>query len=151
MKRCTDMSRFPAFMYGWQESQLRVLRDKLGSEDQQDGVVNKVACLEICYVMFNPRTLDSFCRDIKDLFSDDKSPITLCTVHRAKGLENPRVFIIHPDKLPLRRKNQTPDQISQEMNLKYVAITRAQEELYFVQPGVEDQQQALFSGTISGT
>lgn len=151
MKRCTDLERLPAFMYGWQESQLRVLRDKLGSEDQQQAVADKVACLEICYAMFNPQTIDGFCDDIKSLFSDDKSPITLCTVHRAKGLENPRVFIIRPDKLPLRRKNQTPDQISQEMNLKYVAITRAQEELYFVQPGTEDQQQALFSGTISGT
>lgn len=151
MKRCTDLERFPAFMYGWQESQLRVLRDKLGSEDQQQAVADKVACLEICYAMFNPQTIDGFCDDIKSLFSDDKSPITLCTVHRAKGLENPRVFIIRPDKLPLTRKNQTADQANQEMNLKYVAITRAQEELYFVQPGTEDQQQALFSGTISGT
>jgi ATP-dependent exoDNAse (exonuclease V) beta subunit len=38
------------------------------------------------------------------------------------------------------------------MNLKYVAITRAKEELYFVEPdSSEDKQQALYSGTVSGT
>lgn len=134
MKRETDMSKFPNLMYRWQENQLGMLREKLGSEDQQESVNDRVAVLEICYAMFSPNSPNGFVEDIKSLFNDDQSPITLCTVHRAKGLENDRVFIIRPDKLPLVRKNQTQAQINQEMNLKYVAITRAKNELYFVTP-----------------
>lgn len=134
MKRQMDMSQFPKLMYAWQENQLGMLREKLGSEDQQESVNDRVAVLEICYAMFSPNSPNGFVEDIKSLFNDDQSPITLCTVHRAKGLENDRVFIIRPDKLPLVRKNQTQAQFDQEMNLKYVAITRAKNELYYVTP-----------------
>lgn len=134
MKREMDMSKFPGLMYKWQENQLGMLREKLGSEDQQESVNDRVAVLEICYAMFSPNSPNGFVEDIKSLFNDDQSPITLCTVHRAKGLENDRVFIIRPDKLPLVRKNQTQAQFDQEMNLRYVAITRAKNELYFVTP-----------------
>ena len=143
MKRNTDMSAFCRLMYDWQEKQIAVLLNKLGSEDQQQSVNDKVDCLAICYAMFSPHSVEGFCADIKNLFSDDQSPITLCTVHRAKGLENPRVFIIKPEKLPLVRKNQTNAQFIQEMNLRYVAITRAQEELYFVESAPEDNQMML--------
>lgn len=146
MKRNTDMSAFCRLMYDWQENQIRVLLDKLGSEGQQQSINDKVDCLAICYTMFNPHSIEGFCADIKNLFSDDQSPITLCTVHRAKGLENPRVFIIKPEKLPLVRKNQTGAQFIQEMNLRYVAVTRAQEELYFVESAPEDNQMMLNPG-----
>jgi len=146
MKRNTDMGAFCRLMYDWQENQIRVLLDKLGSEDQQQSINDKVDCLAICYAMFKPHSIEGFCADIKNLFSDDQSPITLCTVHRAKGLENPRVFIIKPEKLPLVRKNQTGAQMEQELNLKYVAVTRAQEELYFVESVAEDNQIMLNPG-----
>lgn len=132
MKRENDMGQFPALLHQWEERQVSVLRSKLGTEDMIQNVYDKVEVLEICYAMFAPHSVGGFIYDIQNLFSDDQSPITLCTIHRAKGLENPRVFIIRPDKLPLSYKNQTPMQAGQEMNLKYVAITRAKEELYFV-------------------
>lgn len=132
MKRSDSMSEFPRRMYDWQEAQLNMLRDKLGSEDKQQAVNDKCDCLSICYTMFKPHSIEGFCADISNLFSDSESPVTLCTVHRAKGLENPRVFIIKPEKLPLVRKGQTPSQIQQEWNLRYVAVTRAMDELYFV-------------------
>lgn len=140
MRRENDMSQFPTKLYAWEEYQLDLLRQKFGSEDQQESVKDRVAALEICYTTLNPFGVESFMAGIKDLFSDDASPVTLSTVHRAKGLENPRVFIIRPDKLPLTRKGMTPAQMVQEDNLKYVAVTRAKEELYFVTPGVEDKQ-----------
>lgn len=142
MKRNTDISQFPGLMYDWLGAQLSVLRSKLGTEDQQQSLQDRVDCLEICYAMFRPTSVEQFQYKIKELFSDDQSPITLCTIHRAKGLENPRVFIIRPDKLPLVRKGQTADQVTQELNLKYVAVTRAQEELYFVMPDPKDDAES---------
>ncbi len=55
--------------------------------------------------------------------------IILSTVHKAKGLEANRVFIIMPQDLPLR--TSLPWQYQQEMNLKYIAITRAKRELVY--------------------
>lgn len=49
--------------------------------------------------------------------------IFLSTVHRAKGLEAPRVYILNPDEFEF---------FHQEKNVTYVALTRAEEELVFL-------------------
>ena len=66
---------------------------------------------------------------IKTIFTDEIQGIVLSTVHKIKGLEANRVFIIRPDLLPMQ--NVKPWQYIQEMNLYYVAITRAKLELIF--------------------
>jgi len=66
---------------------------------------------------------------IKSIFTDEIQGIVLSTVHKIKGLEADRVFIIRPDLLPM--KNVKSWQYVQEMNLYYVAITRAKLELIF--------------------
>jgi len=53
----------------------------------------------------------------------------LSTVHKAKGLEANRVFIIRPDLMPL--PNSRGWQAAQEKNLHYVAVTRAKYELVY--------------------
>jgi len=69
---------------------------------------------------------------IDSLFSDETSPITLSTCHRAKGLEGDRIFIISPNDLPMVWRNQQGWQLEQEHNLLYVALTRSKSELYVV-------------------
>ena len=69
---------------------------------------------------------------IDSLFSDEISPITLSTCHRAKGLEGDRIFIISPHDLPMVWRNQQDWQLEQENNLLYVALTRSKSELYVV-------------------
>lgn len=69
---------------------------------------------------------------IDTLFSDENSPITLCVIHRAKGLEGERIFIHKPDDMPMRWKNQLAWQLTQEENLLYVALTRSKSELFIV-------------------
>ena len=56
----------------------------------------------------------------------------LSTVHKAKGLEADNVYIICPDSLPMKFENQQEWEYAQEMNLKYVAVTRAKKKLVFV-------------------
>ena len=95
-------------------------------EDRIDG-------LKACFDAFpEVKDIKEFQTEIESLFSDEKSPIELSTIHRAKGLENDNVFIIKPKTLPLRWKNQTKEQAQQERNLKYVCITRAKKKLYWV-------------------
>ena len=68
---------------------------------------------------------------LRDTFSDEHSDIYLSTIHKAKGLENDRVFFLRPDLIPSRfAVNQW--QKDQEENLRYVAITRAKKELIYV-------------------
>lgn len=69
---------------------------------------------------------------IDDLFSDDHSPITLSTVHRAKGLEADRVFILKPDDMPMTWRDQKEWQRIQEDNILYVALTRSKSDLFIL-------------------
>ena len=68
---------------------------------------------------------------IASVFSDDQQGITFSTVHRAKGTEANRVFILEPKLMP-HPKASKPWEVQQERNIKYVALTRAKQELYFV-------------------
>lgn len=66
---------------------------------------------------------------IKTIFTDEIHGIVLSTVHKIKGLEANRVFIVRPDLLPMQ--NTKSWQYIQEKNLEYVAYTRAKLELIF--------------------
>lgn len=72
---------------------------------------------------------------IQSLFGDDisaKDTITLSSVHKAKGREWPRVFILgYSDYMPFAMATMDWE-LEQEDNLRYVAITRAERELYLV-------------------
>ena len=69
---------------------------------------------------------------INAIFSDDKvEGICLSTVHKSKGLEADRVFIIHAEKMPHPMAKKAW-QIEQERNLQYVAYTSAKSYLGIV-------------------
>lgn len=72
------------------------------------------------------------CSFIDQIFSDKDSPVTLCTIHRANGLEADRVWIIEPNSMPVMWKKQKDWQFAQEENLLYVALARAKKELMIV-------------------
>lgn len=69
---------------------------------------------------------------IYDIFKDEGEGILLSTVHKAKGLENERVFIADGYNFPSQFSTE-PWQLDQELNLYYVAITRAKSELVFLE------------------
>lgn len=69
---------------------------------------------------------------IKKIFSNQqKSGICLSTIHKAKGLEADRVFVLHPELMPSRYA-KLEWELKQEDNLKYVAYTRAKTHLGFI-------------------
>ena len=67
---------------------------------------------------------------LKQLLTCNTGP-TLSTIHKAKGLEADTVYILRPDLLPAPFA-KTESAIEQEMNLKYVAITRAMNTLKYL-------------------
>jgi len=80
-------------------------------------------------------TLDDVRVFINNLFSDnvtEQGMLTLCSMHRSKGREWPRVFILEYAKRCPSPWAKQPWELRQEQNLMYVALTRAQEELVFV-------------------
>ena len=70
---------------------------------------------------------------IEELFADDaRGAVILATYHRSKGREWPRVILFeHNERCPSRGARQDW-QKEQESNLAYVAFTRAQRVLAFV-------------------
>jgi len=60
--------------------------------------------------------------------------VTLITLHAAKGLEYPVVFIIGMDEgsLPHSRSVDKPEQLEEERRLAYVGFTRAMRRLYLI-------------------
>ena len=69
-----------------------------------------------------------------DEWDDKNNAITLMTVHAAKGLEFPTVFIsgLEQGLFPLMRIDDGPDQMEEERRLFYVAVTRAMNQLYLL-------------------
>jgi len=66
-----------------------------------------------------------------DDWEDETDRVTLMTMHAAKGLEFPVVFIVAVEHgiLPHERSRNDPDQLEEERRLMFVGITRAMEEL----------------------
>ena len=69
--------------------------------------------------------------DVDD-FESSESKVTLMTLHSAKGLEFPVVFLAGLDEglFPHSRTLMDPEQIEEERRLAYVGITRAERQLY---------------------
>lgn len=57
--------------------------------------------------------------------------VTLLTAHGSKGLETSRVWLLGPEDFPYEKATKAWE-IEQEFNLKYVAMTRAKSDLFFV-------------------
>ena len=86
-------------------------------------------------------TCDELIDRISAIFSDDnKNGICLSTVHKSKGLESDRVFIICEDKFCLKYCMSVQWMAEQEYNLMYVAYTRAKHYLGFITDFVANQQ-----------
>ena len=67
-----------------------------------------------------------------DTFEESSEKVTLMTLHSAKGLEFPIVFLIGMDEglFPHARTLFAPDELEEERRLCYVGITRAEKILY---------------------
>ncbi|MFV0425819.1 MAG: DNA helicase PcrA [Beutenbergiaceae bacterium] len=121
------------------------LRSLRASDDPQDGTrVENLAELHAVATEFTEAEPDGDLTDFLErvaLVADaDQIPdahaesgvITLMTVHTAKGLEFPAVFVtgLEDGTFPHQRSLDDPEELAEERRLAYVALTRARNRLY---------------------
>ena len=90
----------------------------------------------------NPEsTLSDFLEEVSlltdiDNYDNDADSVVLMTIHSAKGLEFPVVFLpgMEENIFPGMNSIYIPSEVEEERRLAYVAITRAKEELYLLVP-----------------
>ena len=125
--------QIPAFLKWldkWEKEELEKLEAKKINPTNH---LDKCECLrELCDEY---SSLEEVTATIKDLFNDTdvNNKVILSSVHRAKGTETNNVFLLHWTFREWFRDgiNSTGGE-NEEMNIAYVAVTRAKETLYFV-------------------
>lgn len=112
-------------MYRQQETE-RLLRTN--REEAVESLDDRVSTIEVLLESAAKPDVWSIKAKINDIFKDEVQGIAYMTIHKSKGLEADRVFILpakcKPPKSEIGR--------TQEKNLAYVAATRAKRELYYV-------------------
>jgi DNA helicase-2/ATP-dependent DNA helicase PcrA len=110
------------------------LRD--GTDEGEDRWANVLELRNVA-ADYEETTLTEFLADVAlvsdvDNLSEDVDAPTLLTLHSAKGLEFPIVFItgLEEGMLPHSRSFDDPDQMAEERRLMYVGLTRAKDRLY---------------------
>ena len=108
----------------------------------------KDRCLGLILLAEMHKTADEVIAAINQMTEVKEDPtktyrdqVRLSSVHRAKGLEAERVFVLGTEKLPLRYKNQPSWCQQQERNIAYICATRSRSELHFA-----DRIPAIFGG-----
>jgi superfamily I DNA/RNA helicase len=134
-----QFSRLTTYLNAYldEQRQLRQGRDRDEIEMALANLQDRVDTILAIYRASRTRTMPDLIQAITDLFSDQRAKVWLSSIHKAKGLEAQHVILLHPHRMP-HPKAKKPWEKEQEMNLKYVALTRAKECLTFAH-GEEDE------------
>lgn len=117
-----DVDSFLSWLDDWRDVEV----ERLTKANRDSSLIeDKAECFKV--LCDGTRSLDDVRNNIDRLFhdGDDKDRVILSTIHKSKGLERDRVFVL--SKTFKLHKNV------EENNIYYVAITRAKNQLYLVQ------------------
>lgn len=91
------------------------------------------------------RTLTAFLAEVsllsdQDTYAETKETVTLMTLHAAKGLEFPIVFLagLEEETFPHIRAMDNPEEMEEERRLCYVGMTRAMDRLFLTTAAARD-------------
>lgn len=118
-------------LQAWATKRIAKLLD-MDAEGQADEVRDQVAAIRAVATHEGVDTAADLLAALDKLFGDNGDlgdKVVLSSVHKAKGLEADRVFILAADDMPLKYARDGWE-MDQEYNLIYVAITRAMKALY---------------------
>ena len=125
-----DMEMFIACLNEYHvKERVRLLRNEARNKGRLISLDDKVETLHA--IASEVDKVEDIPAAIGGLFSDDIAGVVLSSIHRAKGLEAERVFVLHPELLPHPRAEMDWEK-QQERNCEYVAMTRSKRELYIV-------------------
>lgn len=144
-QKASDVADLIGKLDDWQNRERdKELAKRTPSDSRLIAIEDKFDCV-VCFTE-GATTIAEVISKIERIFTDNREipGIKFSTIHKAKGLEAKRVFLLEPDKATVPHPMaKTPWQIGQEWNLRYVAITRAIEVLVYVTGSPNAQGQAL--------
>lgn len=126
---CKGMAAYRTAILEWRDNKL----DGCKSDLLKERITDEADCLLLlCDRVERPMDAHSL---LLQLMRSTRG-VTLTTGHKAKGLEANSVFIIRPDLVPAPwiDPDMKPLQYQQELNLHYVMVTRAKNNLFYVIP-----------------
>ena len=124
-----SMGDFEKALGKWMRNQIKIAKRR-DQEDRIEAIQDKADSLFAIISGSDCDDLPELCHVIDDLFQGDQGP-RFATVHKAKGLEANRVFILDEDLMPSKFAKQKW-QLQQEHNLIYVAVTRSLDTLCYI-------------------
>jgi len=103
------------------------------SEPRLNAINDRVSCI-LCFTSGDVTNTQQVIDGIESLFTDDETDgIKLSSCHKSKGLEADNVFLLRIVEAPIPHPMaKTREAFDQEINLLYVAITRARKVLTYV-------------------
>jgi len=111
--------------------------DPIEADTRKENLDELLAAVDEFCQQQEDATLDSFLEEIAlytdiDQWDDSSDSVTLMTLHAAKGLEFPVVFItgLEEGLFPLSKALETEKELEEERRLFYVGITRAEKWLF---------------------
>lgn len=132
--KATNINNLVDKLFEYEQKEIERFRKK-NDDAGMERIRDKVKCLlTIIDNLPNQETsVDIAIKEIEKIFSQENGNlIVLSTIHKFKGDERERVFILDAHKyMPIRWAKQSWAQKT-ENNLIYVAITRAKKELYYI-------------------
>jgi DNA helicase-2/ATP-dependent DNA helicase PcrA len=125
----TGVEHLEEKLQAFQEREVQKAKAR-GDDSKVEAIYDKVGCILFLIegLQEGSRHIDALNATIDSLFTDKKDAVRLCTIHKSKGLEEERVWWLNRSECPAQWARQ-PHQQQEEINLCYVAATRAKSEL----------------------
>jgi superfamily I DNA/RNA helicase len=125
--KAKDVVAFQKWLEDWAQAEIERLTAK---KRDVEHILDKKECFDaMCEGRRNLDEVKQYIRELFDDKDDDESRIILSTIHKAKGLERNRVWLLEKSFVV---KPKTEEEQEQERNVRYVAITRAKNSLFLV-------------------
>jgi hypothetical protein len=138
-----EWASFPNHLFAWKMRQMKMLEAKGADESLYISLGDKCDSIEILYQNSMSNDPFEFIDEIKAMFPEEKDSndtITLCSIHKAKGLERESVFVLEYDRLPFSWKGMSEQQSIQETNMKLVAVTRSKHYMAFISSPEKEEE-----------
>lgn len=154
LRAMAQSSRRPSEVVGEMLDKSGLLSSLKQSEDPQDASrVENLSQLQSVAAEFEQNTPDATLQSFLETTalvadsdqlpseSEDSGKVTLMTLHTAKGLEYPVVFLTGMEQgtFPHSRSLEDSSELAEERRLAYVGITRARRRLYLTRASVRSQ------------
>lgn len=139
LQQCCKSSTHSGYLRRFQEEEEKLIQElhDIGfrhplQHPRYGALIEKIDVLKL--LLRNCENINNLSQFIQTLFKPSRKAVRLMTLHKSKGLENERIFIIERYEgqklLPSKYANQ-PWEKTQEKNLEFVGYTRAKKELVF--------------------